>query len=325
MTAEQVCEAVRAYLAPFQANPEPARRPGNRIAFSWPPHAVSHDFHVLPEQWTDSAILRIEDEETPVQIAHTDNGVFARSEKYWHEARGRTIDEVLVRLADGLQPLLDRQHAIADTLNWVGRFTATIRELDPASQVILLYCPDRDVGHEAMHEIEMHASTGCFGPALVEVLKDNSHPWRRCAQWCVLDMFEDLPSFFPAKEDQDAAVKAIGGLMWDAPDDHARAIYKAGVVLGGHVCTSAASQTLLGCLEAPSRVARRSAIHALFHTAEWMPELRDQILDKLRNHGATESDPLLRTFSYQIADDIEAGGVDHVVEPVFAEERVATF
>lgn len=323
MTAEQVCAAVRAHLAPFQANPEPARRPSNRIAFTWPPHAVSRDFHVLPEHWTGTATLSVDGDSSPVQIAETEDGVFGRSEKHWHEARGRSVEEVLARLADGLQPLFDRQHAIADTLNWEGRFTATIRELDPASQVILLYCPDRDVGHEAMHEIESHASTGCFGPALLEVLRDDAHPWRRCAQWCVLDMFEDLPSFFPVESDQEMAVKAIGDLMWDAPDDYARAIYKAGVVLGGHVCTVAASTMLMECLEAPSRVARRSAIHALFHTAEWMPHLRGEILEKLRNHGSNESDPMLRTFSYQIADDIETGGVDHVAEPVFAEERVA--
>lgn len=325
MTAEQVCAAVTAFLAPYQEAPEPARRPGDRIPFAWPPHAVSRDFHVLPEQWTGHATLVIDGEESPVKIAETEHGVFGRSEKYWHEARGRDVDEVLDRLADALQPLIDRQQAIAETLKWEGRFTATIRELDPASQVILLYCPDRDVGHEAMHEIEAHASSGVFSEALLEVLKDVGHPWRRCAQWCVLDMFEDLPSFFPDEHDQDVAVQTIGDLMWDAEDDYARTIYKAGVVLGGHICTPAACTMLLDCLEAPSRIARRSAIHALFHTAEWMPQMKSEIVERLRGHGPNESDPLLRTFSYQIADDIESGSTDHVAEPVFAEERTAAY
>ena len=43
---------------------------------------------------------------------------------------------------------------------------------------------------------------------------DDRHPHRRSAQWCVLDMFEDLPSFCPTGEDQQAAIHAIQGLMW---------------------------------------------------------------------------------------------------------------
>ncbi|MFX8988315.1 hypothetical protein ABTN23_19740, partial [Acinetobacter baumannii] len=71
--------------------------------------------------------------------------------------------------------------------------------------------------------------------ALLEILRDREHPMRRIAQWCVLDLFEDLPSYFPDDEGQKQAVDAMSGLLWDAEDDYARTVFKAGVVLGGHV------------------------------------------------------------------------------------------
>src|SRR5207244_1266378 len=110
-----------------------------------------------------------------------------------------------------------------------------LRELTPLDLLKLLYCEDRDVANEAKTEIELNASNHAFFPSLVHVLRDRLHPNRRSAQWCVLDLFEDLPSYCDSSQDEVAAVDAMKTLIWDAEDDFARTIYKAGVVLGGHL------------------------------------------------------------------------------------------
>lgn len=323
MTADQVLKALEEFLALAAARfsgDSVARRPGDRVPFHWPPHPVSRDFHVTPDAWREEAWIELDGERTKVQIARTPSGVFGRSERYWNEAKGETVDEVLIGIQQGLGELFDRQTAISETLGWSGRFTASIRDLGPQEWVCLLYCPVRDIGHECIQHIESHASAGIFGPAMVRILRDKVHPWRRCAQWAVLDMFEDLPSFFPDPRDQDEAVAAIRDFIAESEDDYARAVYKAGVVLGGHICTDAAADALLSLLSAPHRIGRRSAIHAAFHLVEWRDHDRDRILNSVRAAAETETDPQLKAFATGIAADIEAQRFDHVSEPVFADE-----
>ncbi|HLO97705.1 MAG TPA: hypothetical protein VK171_03830, partial [Fimbriimonas sp.] len=109
-------------------------------------------------------------------------------------------------------------------------------------------------------------------------------------------------------------------LLMDAEDDYARTVYKAGVVLGGHIPHRHGGKALLECLDAPSAVGRRSAIHGLFHVCEWVPSLTDEVVHALRAHGKSEVDPQLSIFSFAIAEDIVKGTVDHTPEPVFAFE-----
>ncbi len=295
-------------------------KPLHRVPFHWPPHPVSKDYHVLPSDWTGKASLKIDDEEFPVEIARTAQGVFGRIERVWNEARGASIDEVLALLSVGARPYFDRQRMVGATLGMTNRFRGTIKELEPAQLVRLLYCPDRDVAHEAQLAIETQASTGPFASSLIHVIKDDRHPHRRSAQWCVLDMFEDLPSFCPDQRSQEEAVDAIQSLVSTAPDDYARTVYKAGVVLGGHICTPRSAEALFACSSAPSKYGRRSAIHAVFHLAEWMPEYRDRIVFTLEQCASNDPEPLLREFAASMARDIRMGSYDHMTEPAFPEE-----
>ena len=134
-------------------------------------------------------------------------------------------------------------------------------------------------------------------------------------------MFEDLPSFCPNEDTQAQAVIAIRNLVWNAADDYARTIYKAGVVLGGHVCTPQAAEAILECVRAPSKFGRRSAIHASFHLAEWMKEYKTQILVTLDEAATEDSEPLLREFAASMARDVRTGAYEHMTEPGFPEER----
>jgi hypothetical protein len=297
-----------------------AVRPGHRKRFHWPPHPVSADFHVLASDWTGSAEVDIDGEIYPVRIARTPYGCFGRCERLWHEARGDDEAEVLAGLRSGAAPLVSRRRAIGEALGLDRGYDGTIRDLGPEGLVRLLYCSDRDAGLEAATEIEARASQERFGPALIAILSDRRHPYRRAAQWAVLDLFEDLPSLCPTDDEQREAVHAIRALMWDAEDDFARTVFKAGVVLGGHISNDLAAEALLACLDAPSRIGRRAAIHGAFHLAEWLPSLRDQVVERLREAASHEPDSQLRDFATGIARDIEAGATDHVIEPVFAEE-----
>ena len=77
---------------------------------------------------------------------------------------------------------------------------------------------------------------------------------------------------------------------------------------------------MVECLKAPSKIGRRSAIHGLFHVVEWLPDMRDEVLQRLREVAATDSEPLLREYAGGIADDIEEDRMEHVQEPVFPGE-----
>lgn len=90
-------------------------------------------------------------------------------------------------------------------------------------------------------------------------------------------------------EREEAAVKAIRDLIWDAEDDYARTIYKAGVVIGGHLSEKYGAPVLLECLKCPSKFGRRSAIHGLFHVVEWVPAQRNDIVAAIRAAADAES------------------------------------
>lgn len=295
--------------------------PSHRIPFHWPPHPISKDYHVLASDWTGRADIEVYGEHFDVQIARTAQGIFGRIEKVWNEAKGATLEEVLAGLAETCEPYFRRQFEIGKTLGSPVRYGGLLNDLSPSDHVKLLYCPDRDVAHEAQLYIESHASTGLFAPALISILLDQRHPNRRSAQWCVLDMFEDLPSFCPDSESQSEAVAAIKSLIWSANDDFARTIYKAGVVLGGHVCTPEAADAILDCVQAPSKFGRRSAIHASFHLGEWLKDYKDRILSALDAAAVNDPEVLLREFAASMARDIRNGAFDHMTEPGFPEER----
>lgn len=322
MTAEAIVKELEAFIgtAVEAAGSTAPVKPQHRIPFHWPPHPVSLDYHVLPSDWTGRASFSAHGEHFDVVVARTPFGVFGRNEKLWNEAKGESEDEMLRELAAATEPLFSRQFAIGRTLGHDSRFAGLIRDLGPSDLVKLLYCEDRDVASEARTEIEKQASSGIFTRALIEILRDARHPHRRIAQWCVLDMFEDLPAFARTEEDHRDAVEAIQGLLWSAPDDYARTVYKAGVVLGGHVCTEPAAQALIKCISAPSKFGRRSAMHAIFHLVEWMPQKRAEVVEALRRQLPLETEPELKVFAEGMAHDIEIEASDHVTEPLFPEE-----
>ena len=297
-----------------------ARKPAHRIKFHWPPHPISYSFHVLSTDWTGSASFEAHGETFPVEVARTPFGVFGRCRAIWHEERGDTEDEMLANLRQSSEALFQRQMAMSRTLERPGRFTGSVGGMTPVDLLRLLYCDDRDVANEAKVEIEVHGSDRVFFPSLLTIIEDRRHPNRRSAQWCVLDLFEDLPSYCDSEEQERAAVAAMKGLIWDAEDDYARTIYKAGVVLGGHLPYTYGGPTLIECLEAPSRIGRRAAIHGLFHVAEWMPSLTDTVIGALRSSASNDPEPILRAYAAQLAGDVRRGDTDHAPDPLFPEE-----
>jgi hypothetical protein len=294
--------------------------PGNRVPFRWPPHPVSWEYNVHSTDWTSETTFQHGEESFQVELARTPAGVFGRCQELWLEARGESVPEMLMALAAAAQPLFARQELIAQCIGREGRFSGQLRELTRLELLKLLYCPNRDVAHEARVQIESHASDPFWLPCLIWILNDRTHPYRRVAQWCVLDLFEALPTF-AGDQDTSTAVRAIRGLIWDAEDDYARVMYKAGVVLGGHLPHIHGGPTLLECLTAPSPIGRRSAIHGLYHVVEWQPEMKTTVVSALQKHAETEPVPELRIYAKQMALDIEFGEVDHVIEPTLASER----
>lgn len=322
-TAEQAAQEIRALIDAAVARrggDTAAVKPGHRVPFAWPPEAVSHRYPLHSSDWRGTAEFRAHGETFPVQTATTPYGVFGRCEPLWLEAKGDTLEAMLKRMKESAEPLFRRQRAISEALGAEGRFTGSIRSLDNLSLLKLLYCTDRDVSHEASKEIELRASQFRFLPALLEVLADRRHPHRRAAQWCVLDLFEDFPSFCRTSEDEAQVVATIRDLIWSAEDDYARTIYKAGVVLGGHLPGEIGGPALIECLRCVSKVGRRSAIHGLFHVVEWDPELRGAVVRALEECADVESDPQLKEYAQLMASDITQGAYDHIPEPVFPEE-----
>jgi hypothetical protein len=233
---------------------------------------------------------------------------------------GKDEATMLRKMREAAEPLFKRQIAINQALGQPGRFKGSIRDLSPVEILLLLYCEDRDVANTARIEIETHTRTHLYSQALISILRDRRHPQRRIAQWCVLDLFEDLGSYAITKDETDDALAAMKGLLLDAEDDFARAVFKAGTVIGGHLQSAEATRALLECLASPSRIGRRSAIHGLFHVVEWHPQVRAEIVAALRAHASEEKDSQLKDFSERMADDIETSAYDHIPEPIFHDE-----
>ena len=99
-----------------------AVKPGHRVPFVWPPHRIGADYHIKGSDWTSSASFEAHGEVFEVQVAHTASGVFGRSTKLWHEARGDTLEHMLNELAKAAEPLFERQQEIAETLELPARF-----------------------------------------------------------------------------------------------------------------------------------------------------------------------------------------------------------
>lgn len=296
------------------------RDPGRRTKLVWPPHSVSHEYALGAADFDKESSLSGYGEVFKVMVAETPHGVFGRCEVLWNDAKGETLDEMLASLRLGMEPMLLRRHLTAQTLGMKGLMHLPLKYLGPLDLLKLLFCVDRDVAMEARTVIEIQASSGLFLLSFLEILRDRSHPLRRSPQWCVLDMFEDLPAFAKSPEESAIAVEAIRDLMWDAEDDYCRTIYKAGVVLGGHICTDEAAEALIALLKAPSRIARRSASHAVFHLVEWRPELRSRVVVALQAMAESDPEDLLRSFAGHMAKDIANSASDHVPEPVFSDE-----
>jgi hypothetical protein len=321
--AASVLTGLRAFIddATQRASSTNALDPGHRVKFHWPPHPVSYSYHVLATDWKGSITVDMHGENFDVTLARTPHGVFGRCESLWLESRGTSEEDLIRQLAVDAEPLFQRQFSIARCLGRSERFDDHFRDLSALDLVRLLYCSDRDVANDARIQIETHASQHVFTAALIEVLRDQLHPNRRSAQWCVLDLFEDLPAFVSNAEEETAALEAIKELIWNATDDFARTIYKAGVVLGGHLAHINGGRMLLDCLLAPSKIGRRSAIHGLFHTVEWVPEMRSEVVEALNEVAQSDSEPLLREFAGLMARDIGSGDNDHIQEPIFDGER----
>ncbi|HMS55566.1 MAG TPA: hypothetical protein PKA27_09220 [Fimbriimonadaceae bacterium] len=295
--------------------------PGHRRQFHWPPHPISYDYHVLASDWSGKATLDIDGETFDVDIAKTPHGTFGRIRTLWNEAKGKTEAEVLTALRKGVEPLFARQRAIGECLEQKARFAGHIRDLEPLSLLKLLFCDDRDVANEARTEIETRASLKVFGHALIVILNDRCHPMRRSAQWCVLDLFEDIRSFCDTDDLESRAIQAMKDLIMGAEDDFARTIYKAGVVLGGHLPGEKGGPVLIECLSASSKVGRRAAIHGLFHVVEWHPDSKAVVLAALHHAAAADPEPVLRQYALSMAADIANGNLDHVSDPLFPEEE----
>ncbi|MDI9639337.1 hypothetical protein QPK87_19490 [Kamptonema cortianum] len=316
---------VKAYVdqaierAVVKAGSTEAVKPSHREVFHWPPHAISYDYHVTPQQWTERTTIEVRGELLDVDLAHTEHGVFGRVENLWNEALADSVDEVLEALVEGCEPWFNRMDAVTEALGRTERYHGHFDDFHAGELVSLLYCTDRDVAHTALVEIEKHASSGVFLEAFLAILNDNRHPYRRSAQWCVLDMLEDVNAFAKTLEDRERIVHAIKNLMWDAPDDYARAIFKAGVVLGGHISDGIAADDLLALFHAPSKFGRVSAVHAVFHLCEWLPEKKDQVLAALEELIGREENLEIKEFAQCMAQDIASGATDHVPEPRFDE------
>lgn len=318
-TDEGLAAALREYLMRTIAvlgGPQPARKPGHRVPFHWPPHPVSHSYHVHPTDWRGKAQVMIHGESFAVEVARTPYGTFGRVEELWLEAKGDNKEAMLQALEAAAEPLFARQYQIAGSLGLSGRFFGHIRDLGNIDLLKLLYCENRDVSHEAATHIELRASQGVFLPSMTLVLRDQAHPVRRAAQWAVLNLLEDFDSFCRTSEDVQDCILAIRDLIWSAEDDYARTIYKAGVVLGGHLPGAEGGGVLLECLEAPSPYGRRAAIHGLFHVVEWDQSKRDMVVSALEVHSEKDPLPILQEYARRMAEDIRSGGVDHVAEPV---------
>jgi hypothetical protein len=322
-TQEEILRSLEEFLAEEERRnrgPQPALDPGHRRQFLWPRPSIAAQYNVKPEQYTREVRLELHGEAFPVLVAETPFGVFGKCEPLWAEAKGSDEEAMLANLKKELEPLFERQFAISRTLGLARRYDGAISDLTPPQLIRLLFCADRDVAHQAMYQIEARARTIPYGQALVRIIADRSHPYRRTAQWCALDVFEDLLNIFPDPADQRHAIHAIGEFMMTAEDDYARAVFKAGDVLGDHVATEEAGETLLRVIrEGASPFGRRSAVHGLIHLCEWLPQFKPRAFEALQQMSEQDPEPVLRAYAAATIEDIRTG-VPHGPEPTLPQE-----
>jgi len=325
--AEQLLAEFQAFLHREEernGGVQPALRPPHRVHFEWRRKLITRKYHIPVAAWTGHATLEIDGQQANVDVAETEYGVFGRCERFWAEARGASVDAMLAALREECEPLWDRQRSIACCLGIEGRVEAPLETLSGLDLLKLFYCSDRDVANEAMEVLEEKASQGIWGPSLLAIMRDRSHPLRRQAQWCALDLLEDLYGFFPDDTLRTDAMETLERFMWDCEDDFARSCYKCGDVLGDHIANDHALDLLLKVLEsAPSHFGRRSAIHGLIHITEWVPRSKDQVISALRRTSELDSQPLLREYALVAISDIGAGAPSlhpHGPEPSFPGE-----
>ncbi|MBS1717968.1 MAG: hypothetical protein JSS72_09590 [Armatimonadetes bacterium] len=289
--------------------------------FHWPPHPESYDYHITPDRFTESTKLELVGETFDVRVANTEYGVFGRCEELWLESLGSTEADMLKKMAKAADPLIQRQLGIARTIGRVGRYKGPLKELPAGDLIKLLYYEDRGLAAEAKSAIETSPDWKDFTQALIAILRDDKHPHRRSAQWCALDIFEDLPRYVSSPEEEMEAVEGMLDLIWTAEDDYCRTIFKAGVVLGGHLPSKHGGPVLIECLQAPSPFGRRAAIHGLFHVVEWDSGMKGAVVKALRSMLESEREPLLKHFAERMANDIESDATDHIPEPRFEGEE----
>lgn len=322
-TREQILESLEVFLREEEqrnGGPQPALNPGHRRQFLWPRPSVASQYNVKPEQFRRSIRFEAHGEAFPVLVAETPFGVFGKCEALWAEAKGNDEETMLANLRRELEPLFERQFAVSRTLGLPRRFDGSITDLRPTELIRLLFCPDRDVAHVAMVEIDSHARTIPYGDSLIRIMLESGHPYRRVAQWCALDIFEDLLSLFPDEDGRKSAVEAIRDFMMMAEDDYARAVFKAGDVLGDHVATEDAGDALLVVIsEGKQPFGRRSAVHGLIHLCEWLPSFQPRAFDTLERMAREDPEPLLRAYAEATIKDIREG-VPHGPEPVLPQE-----
>lgn len=320
---EQLLASLDAFLAEERermGRPMPAVNPSHRRQFTWPKASIAAQYHVGPTDFTKSVRYEIHGEGFQVAVAETPFGCFGRCEALKGEAKGASIEGMLANLGRELEPLFRRQFAISRTLGLARRFDGHINELEPGQLVRLLFCEDRDVAHTAMQEIDAHARSGLYTPCLIRILYDEWHIYRRTAQWCVLDIFEDLPNVCRSDEEMTHALNGIRHLMINSPDDIIRTIYKAGDVLGDHIATPEAGEILVEVLQNGTYpFGRRSAIHGMIHLCEWLPQYQDKCLEALEQAAVADPDPNLRAYALAALRDIRMGG-PHGPEPALAGE-----
>lgn len=317
-TSQEVLSSLESFLKEEEqrnGGKRPAINPGPRKHFIWPHRPLSAQYNVKPKDFKRTVRFEIYGEAFAVEVADTPFGVFGNCKALKAEAKGNNEEQMLINLERELEPLFNRQFAMSRVLGLSRRYEGSISELHPTQIIRLLYCPDRDVAHSAMTEIETHARNGLYTAALTRILKDESHPYRRIAQWCALDIFEDLQNICHSKEEVKEALNAVRSLMMNAEDDYARTVFKAGDVLGDHIANEDAGKILKEVAsEGPKPFGRRSAIHGMIHLCEWIPEEKESVIALLERVARTDPIPILRQYAKATIQDI-LSGEPHGPEP----------
>jgi hypothetical protein len=319
-SAKDLGNELRAWLdaraIKYKGQNEP-KKPDHYTPFHWPVHPISHDYAIPKGAWNQIVSWEFHGKIFEVLVAETHQGFFGRCEGMRAEAMGASLQGMLKELKKTCEPLYQRRMEVARRLDLPEPYQGSLNDLDLLSLFKLFFANDRALAHDAANRLETGLPHAMMPHAMLEILRETQHQNRRVAQWLVLDMLEHHESYVTSEVTDADFASALRDLMWDAQDDYARTIFKAGVVLGGHMCTPASANTILELFSAPSAIARRSAMHASFHLREWMPEQEQSVLEKLALIAESDPEPLLTVYANGLRADILSGDTDHVLEPTF--------